>query len=217
METGLVYPSSKNIHLNKNMKYLFTCMLVAAAVSGYGQMKDTTVLPKLIFDEKGELIITPSVTSSARDFDFLVGKWRLAHKKLRSRLTNCKDWDEFETTVVDSNGLAGMASFDVGWATFDGKPWEGRTIRLFNPQTRLWGLYWCASNNGGRMDPPVVGSFANNIGIFYCKDVYKGRPIIMLFKWDKTNPEAPVWSQAFSDDNGKTWEWNWYNTSTRTK
>jgi len=24
-----------------------------------------------------------------------------------------------------------------------------------------------------------------------------------------------VWSQAFSPDNGKTWEWNWYNVSVR--
>src|SRR5882672_2629428 len=203
------------------MKYLFTGMLLAAFYFGNAQAYtpggDKTVLPKLVFDDKGELVITASATSSQHDFDYLVGKWKLAHHRLRSRLTNSKDWDEFETIVLDSNGLAGTASFDIGWATFDGKPWEGRTIRLFNPQTRLWSLYWIASSMAGKMDPPVVGSFENNIGLFFGKDVYKGKPIIFMFKWDKTNPEAPVWSQAFSDDNGKTWEWNWYNTSTRTK
>jgi hypothetical protein len=30
------------------------------------------------------------------------------------------------------------------------------------------------------------------------------------FHWDKRNPEAPVWSAAFSVDEGQTWEWNWY-------
>jgi len=203
------------------MKYILTGLLLAACYFGHAQAYtpdgEKTVLPKLVFDDKGELVIKASATSSQHDFDYLVGKWKLAHHKLRSRLINCKEWDEFETMVADSNGLAGTASFDVGWATFDGKPWEGRTIRLFNPETRLWSLYWTASNSGGRMDPPVVGSFENNIGLFFAKDMYKGKPVIMVFKWDKRNPEAPVWSQAFSDDNGKTWEWNWYNTSTRVK
>jgi hypothetical protein len=27
------------------------------------------------------------------------------------------------------------------------------------------------------------------------------------------DPQRPRWSQAFSDDNGKTWEWNYTNTS----
>jgi len=44
-----------------------------------------------------------------------------------------------------------------------------------------------------------------------------GRPVIIVFKWDKRDPEHPRWSQAFSDDNGKTWEWNYTNTSYRAK
>jgi hypothetical protein len=59
----------------------------------------------------------------------------------------------------------------------------------------------------------VVGSFNNGIGLFFGKDYQVGRPVIVVFRWDKTNPERPVWSQAFSDDNGKTWEWNYTNTS----
>jgi hypothetical protein len=29
------------------------------------------------------------------------------------------------------------------------------------------------------------------------------------------NPQLPIWSQAFSADNGKTWEWNSINVSER--
>jgi len=177
---------------------------------------DHFVLPKMVFDAKGDLVITPSATSSNTDFDFFVGNWTLHNRKLRSRLINCKDWDEFDFSLEDQSGLAGMGNFDIGRATFNGKPWEGRTIRIFNPQTRLWSLYWAASDRGA-LDPPVVGSFENNIGLFFAKDMYQGRPIIMVFKWDRTDPEKPVWSQAFSDDNGKTWEWNWYNISARIK
>jgi len=31
-----------------------------------------------------------------------------------------------------------------------------------------------------------------------------------MFVWDKSDIKNPVWSQAFSIDNGNTWEYNWY-------
>jgi hypothetical protein len=101
-------------------------------------------------------------------------------------------------------------------ATFDGKPFQGIAIRLFNPQTKLWSVYW-ADNNVVAFDPPVVGSFDGNIGKLYCKDVFKGQGIIVLYHWDKTDIDNPIWSQAFSTDKGKTWEWNWYMYASRVK
>jgi hypothetical protein len=67
------------------------------------------------------------------------------------------------------------------------------------------------------MDPPVVGSFEGNTGRFYCKDVFQGKAILVMFKWDKTNKDNPVWSQAFSPDNGLTWEMNFNNVSHKVK
>ncbi|HKX83866.1 MAG TPA: hypothetical protein VJL58_06590 [Pyrinomonadaceae bacterium] len=171
-------------------------------------------IPKVIFDSKGELVITPSATSSACDFDFLIGKWKLSHEKLRSRLSGNNEWDEFETTIEDFSILEGLGNMDVGRAVIDGKQWEGRTLRLFNPKTRLWSLYWVTSETGV-LDPPVLGSFENGVGHFFTKDTFKGRPIIMMFRWDARDKERAVWSQAFSPDNGKTWEWNWFNIKAR--
>jgi hypothetical protein len=94
---------------------------------------------------------------------------------------------------------------------FDGVPFQGATFRLFNPKTMLWSLYW-ADSNVVVMDVPQVGSFDGDIGRFYAKDVFEEKPIIVVFQWDKTNPDSPIWSQAFSPDNGATWEWNWYVT-----
>lgn len=172
------------------------------------------VIPKLHFDNKGDLIIKASATSSQHDFDFLIGKWRLKHRKLKSRLTHSNDWEEFETVVEDFSILEGAGNMDIGHAIIDGKPWEGRTIRLFDPKTKLWRLHWISSSVGV-MDPPVVGSFENGIGHFFTKDVYNGRKIIMLFRWDARDKEHAIWSQAFSPDNGKTWEWNWVNYKER--
>jgi len=79
------------------MKYILTGLLLAACYFGHAQAYtpdgEKTVLPKLVFDDKGELVIKASATSSQHDFDYLVGKWKLAHHKLRSRLINCKEWD----------------------------------------------------------------------------------------------------------------------------
>jgi hypothetical protein len=194
------------------MKYLLVLSLLALcrpanAQTMFKKNPDTLTVQ---FDDRGELLITPSETSSPRDFDFLQGNWRLEHERLKARLVNCKEWEKLVTYAIDSNGLEGVGNFDTDWGTFDGKTWEGRTIRLFNPTTRLWSLYWIDSRRG-TMDPPVVGSFRGNIGYFFGKDVYKGKPVLVVFRWDKTDPRNPIWSQALSQDDGTTWEWNWYN------
>lgn len=166
-------------------------------------------ISKINFDANGELVITASATSSNRDFDFFEGKWQLQNKKLKSRLNNCKEWIEFESTQEMYSILNGIGNIDNFLATFDGVPFEGMTVRLFNPKTKLWSIYW-ADSNEGILQPPVVGSFDNNIAHFFTKDIFEGKNIVIVFRWDARDKENPIWSQAFSDDNGETWEWNWY-------
>lgn len=166
-------------------------------------------IPKVKFDAKGELIITPTATSSQHDFDFYEGKWNLRNRKLNSRLTKCTEWTEFSSTQEMYKVLNGIGNVDNFLATFDGNPFEGMTVRLFNPKTKLWSLYW-ADSNEGKFDPPVVGSFENQVGHFFTKDNLDNKPIVVVFRWDARDKENPVWSQAFSDDNGLTWEWNWH-------
>ncbi|MBA2762822.1 MAG: hypothetical protein H0U39_12885, partial [Segetibacter sp.] len=86
---------------------------------------------------------------------------------------------------------------------------EGIALRLFNPTTNLWSIYW-ADSNSSKLDAPMLGSFENNVGWFYGRDNFNGKPIYVQFKWDVNNPSQPIWSQAFSADKGKTWEWNWH-------
>jgi hypothetical protein len=180
----------------------------------------TLAIPKVEFDAKGDLKISASATSSQRDFDFLVGKWKMHNRRLNKRLEGNNDWTEFDSYDENSKILSDTADMDTYSTTampgMEGKRFEGLTLRLFDPKTRLWSLYWVASN-AGALDPPVVGSFENGVGHFFAKDTFKGKPIIMMFRWDARNKERPVWSQAFSPDGGKTWEWNWYNVSERVR
>lgn len=180
----------------------------------------TLTIPDFRIDINGELKVVASPSSSSADFDFLQGKWKMYHRRLNKRLENCKDWTEFESYDEDRKILNGIGNIDSYFTSelpgMEGKPFEGFTLRLFNAKTKLWSLYWVASNSG-ILDPPVVGSFENNIGHFFGRDRFKGKEIVFMFRWDVRNKEKPVWGQAITTDKGKTWEWNWYNVLEQTK
>ena len=192
---------------------MITCR--GAQAQGGALIPDTTVaIPQLHFDSTGALAIQASPTSSQHDFDYLVGTWKLRNRKLKSRLTGSTEWIAFESRVEMHQILNGRGNIDKYTDTATGKPYEGVALRLFNPTTRLWSIYW-ADSNSGSLDPPVVGSFENKIGHFFARDTFNGKPIIVVFRWDVRDPEFPIWSQAFSTDEGKTWEWNSINVSAR--
>jgi hypothetical protein len=161
-----------------------------------------------IFSE-GKLAITPSDGSSKHDFDFLVGGWKIRNRKLKEPLSGRDEWEEFDATQNLRQILQGFGNFDIFSTELDGKPFEGFTLRLFEPQTRLWTIYW-ADNNAMKLDAGKVGSFDGDIGDFFARELFAGKNIIVKFHWDKSDPEAPIYSAAFSDDEGQTWEWNWY-------
>ncbi|MEO8763841.1 MAG: hypothetical protein ABI416_06125 [Ginsengibacter sp.] len=166
-------------------------------------------MESLKFNVSGELEIEASPGSAKSDFDFLKGRWTVKNRKLKTRLNNCNEWIAFDATNEDYSALNGLGNIDHFKTSFDEIPFEGLTIRLFNPSTRLWSIYW-ADSNSGKLAVPQAGSFEKNIGYFYSKDIFNDKEIIVVFKWDKTDVANPLWSQAFSSDQGKTWEWNWH-------
>jgi hypothetical protein len=129
-------------------------------------------------DTQGELVITASKNSSQQDFDFLAGKWTMDNKRLKTRLNNCTEWVEYKSSDQNFgsllNGIGNLDIYRTSYNQVADKPYEGLTLRLFNPQTKLWSLYWVDSNLG-ILDPPVVGSFDGSIGTFYCKDIFQGK------------------------------------------
>ena len=164
-----------------------------------------------LFNHSGELQIVASKSSSEKDFDFLVGKWKVHNRKLKNRMNDCSEWTEFGAQVDCRKILNGFGNIDSFKTRVESGPFEGMSLRLFNPKTRLWSIYWSNSETV-ILDVPQVGSFETKIGTFYARDTYEQKDIIVQFRWDASQPTTPVWSQAFSPDNGRTWEWNWYMT-----
>ncbi len=112
-------------------------------------INDTLDIPEISFDSNGELEIVASSTSSKHDFDFYEGKWQLLNRKLKSRLDKCTDWIEFASTLEMYRVLNGIGNIDNFLTEFDGEPFEGMTVRLFDPKTKLWSIYWADSTKGG--------------------------------------------------------------------
>lgn len=81
-------------------------------------------------------------------------------------------------------------------------------MRLFDPAKRRWSIWWI-DGRVLKLDAPVHGGFADGVGTFIGEDSFEGRPILVRFTWSEITDDAARWSQAFSDDGGRTWEVNW--------
>lgn len=149
--------------------------------------------------------------SGIHDFDFLMGRWSVKSRRLTERLAGCAEWLEFDASLIAWPLLDGYANGDAFRADW-GDGLVGTTLRLFDPKTGLWSIWWAGKNNPV-LDSPVVGRFDGDRGVFEAEDVFNGRPILVRFIW--TRGERPRWEQAFSEDGGRSWETNWIMDYTR--
>lgn len=202
-----------NTFIYKTAIFAFICFVITA-IPSHGQVARGLEMVNATLTRDGELVITASKTSSAHDFDFLAGTWRANNRRLKTRLDHCTEWMEAAATIENRALLNGIANMDISRASNAGVVSENMSLRIFDVRTRLWNLYW-VDGRTGVMDPPVTGSFEGDIGTFYGKNIYNGIHVLVMYKWDKTDPDHPQWSQAYSPDNGLTWEWNLQTLSTR--
>jgi len=142
------------------------------------------------------------------DFDFLMGTWKVRHRMLKDRLKGSEEWIEFEGDTVARKILNGIGNLDNNLIHMKTGPVHAITLRLFNPTSREWSIYW-STDRTGILDVPVIGGFKDGVGQFYSQEVFEGRHIYSRFIWSKITATACQWEQAFSEDGGKTWETNW--------
>jgi hypothetical protein len=152
--------------------------------------------------------------ATARDFDFLIGSWNVRNRRLRRRLVESEEWEEFDATVVARRLLNGLGNEDEFRTAYDGG-FVGMSFRFFDPERRRWSIYWADTRRPGVLDPPVFGGFSGDVGIFEGDDTHEGTPVRVRFTWSGVTGPTPRWEQAFSADGGSTWETNWAMDFTR--
>jgi hypothetical protein len=157
----------------------------------------------------------PAARDGRHDFDFELGTWRIHLKRRLDPLTGSNRWVEFDGTTVTRKVWDGRAQLEQFETDGPAGRIEGLTLRLYNPQTGQWSLYWANSRVGTIGGPPNVGEFRNGVGEFYSQDTLNGRSILTRYVWSHITPTSAHFEQAFSDDGGKTWEVNWITDQTR--
>ena len=145
------------------------------------------------------------MTSTARDFDFLVGRWTVQHRRLKARLTQCDEWEAFGGRTELRTLMGGRANIDDNMLELPGGPYRAVTLRSFDPATRQWAIWWLDGRAAHTLDAPMIGGFERGIGTFYADDVFAGRPIRVRFLWTDIAADSCRWQQAFSADGGTTW------------
>lgn len=155
----------------------------------------------------------PAMDDGRHGFDFLHGRWLIRNERLRQRLSGGQDWEVFHATQVCQPLLGGLGNVDDFVSDWHrpgvGGRFLGMTLRLFRPESRQWHIHW-AGNHDGVLESPMVGAFVGDVGTFEGELEHEGRPVRVRFTWERLGSHAAHWQQAFSGDDGRTWETNWH-------
>ena len=191
--------------------YLMACSLVVLLLPLHGLTQQNSDAAK------GGTQQAPPQRDGQHDFDFEMGTWKIHLKKLMHPLTGSTTWVEFDGSSVTRkvwDGRAQLEEFETDSPTSGHI--EGLTLRLYDPQTHQWSLYWATSKSAA-IGVPTIGQFKHRRGEFYDTEPTgpNGRNILVRFIWSKTDTDSPHFEQSFSEDGGKTWEVNWITDQVR--
>ncbi|MCK7594662.1 hypothetical protein [Pseudomarimonas salicorniae] len=150
------------------------------------------------------------------DFSFQTGHWLVHHRKLAERLVGSRTWLEFRGTCSAWPLLDGMGNVEDQWLDDPSGAYRAAALRRRDPDTGQWSIWW-HDGRSASLDPPVVGRFEAGVGRFFADDTLRGMPIRVRFEWHDTHTPCPRWEQAFSADDGATWELNWVMRFVRAK
>ena len=154
--------------------------------------------------------------SAPTDFDFLAGRWIVQHKRLRERLAQCTEWDEFTGTTELRTLMGGRVNVDDNVLELPAGQYRAVTLRSFDPNIRQWAIWWLDGRHPHQLETPMVGGFSAGVGTFFADQLIHGRPVRVRFLWSDISASSCRWQQAFSPDGGASWETNWIMDFTRT-
>lgn len=144
-----------------------------------------------------------------RDFDWELGAWHTDIRVLADPLSDTEDeWLRFDGTSVVRPLMDRRANVVELKVAGPAGRIEGLNMRLYEPEAKRWSLTFVNIRNG-LLTPSVYGGFRDGIGEFYGDDQLDGRPIKVRFLVYRQGADRARFEQAFSSDDGTTWETNW--------
>lgn len=177
-------------------------------------MKTLFIALLVFFANIGAPAAAPSASDGQQDFNWELGAWETKLRRLKQPLSGSQEWLEYTgTTTVTPlmDKRANIVEFDVQGPA--GRI-AGVSLRLYQPGTGQWTLHFANLANGA-MTEPMQGSFKQGLGTFFGLDEVNGRKVLVRFLIIPVNANQWRFEQAYSVDNGKTWEDNWIAVDTR--
>lgn len=158
----------------------------------------------------------PEGTASRTDFDYFLGTWRVEHRRLRQRLVGSTDWEEFPGRTHCQQLFGGLVNLNESISYRGGRTSYGMGLRALDEPGGRWVDWYLAASDLSKIDPPLYGRFAGGVGTFYSHETYEGRPVLVRGQFSSVSDNEARWDQAFSTDEGATWETNWVMRYLRT-
>ena len=194
-----------------NINRIRTCLKLCSLAAALATVQS--------FAQQNSAASTTTVQNTDRDgqhdFDPLIGAWKFHVKKLMHPLSGSTTWVEFDGTGVCYKIWDGRSQLDtIELDSPDAGHLEGLTLRLYNPQSHQWRLYW-SNSKISVLDPPQIGEFKNGRGEFFAQDTINGKVVLIRYAWTNMTTGTPHFEQSFSADGGKTWEVNFIADQTR--
>lgn len=151
-----------------------------------------------------------SSSLALENFDFLIGKWKVLNRRLSERMIGSDDWIEFMAEMETKPILNGLGLMDEMRSSHFGDEFIGLSIRMVNPDTNIWTIYWAdTANPENYLKEQVVGTFDNGIGEFFGQEHCKGIDYKLKFTWTRETVDTARWEQAYYDEGHNEWETNW--------
>jgi len=150
-----------------------------------------------------------TLASAPTDFDFVIGDWNVTHRRLKERLAGCDEWVEFGGAMSTQRILGGFGNLEDNVLHFPEGDVRAVALRSYDREAGTWSIWWLDGRFPDRLDVPVVGRFEDGVGTFHAHDTFGDIPITVRFTWRRIDADTLHWNQAFSPDDGRTWETNW--------
>jgi len=84
--------------------------------------------------------------------------------------------------------------------------WEGMTLFLYNPQSGQWSQNYANAAQGRFDSAPTIGTRRGSDIELYSQDTFEGRSILVRGLWSDIRPDSHNYTEAYSDDGGRTWK-----------
>src|SRR4029453_18259902 len=118
-----------------------------------------------------------SAHDGQHDFDFIIGTGNSRVRRLQNPLTGSTSWIEGDATVSVRKIWNGQGHLEEIEHTTPAGHLVGVTLRLYDPQSRQWRLYWANASQGMLTFPPAIGQFRDGRGEFYDQETFNGKNI----------------------------------------